>query len=72
MQFHSTTLKVIRKTKDFYTGLQGLEIEHDFGKNVILSAELTLGEVIPGHIRRKQKFYNLNAIISVCYRIKYM
>ncbi|MDD3716278.1 MAG: VOC family protein [Candidatus Marinimicrobia bacterium] len=56
MQFHSTTLFVndIRKAKDFYTGLLGLEIAHDLGKNVILNAGITLWEIIPGHIINKK------------------
>ncbi|MBN2612226.1 MAG: VOC family protein [Bacteroidales bacterium] len=56
MKFHSTVVFVrdIKKSKDFYTRLLGFSVEHDFGKNIILSSGLTLWEVLPGHIIDKE------------------
>lgn len=52
MKFHSTVLfvKNIEKSKEFYTRFLGLSIEHDFGKNVILSSGLTLWEIQSEHL----------------------
>jgi len=52
MKFHSTAIfvKDIGKSKDFYTRLLNFTIEHDFGKNVILSSGLTIWEIYENHI----------------------
>ena len=56
MKFHSTAIFVqdIEKSKDFYTRFLGFSVEHDFGKNVILSQGLTIWEILPEHIINKQ------------------
>lgn len=52
MKFHSSVIFVrdIEKSKDFYIRLLNQEIEHDFGKNVILKNGLSLWEIRPEHI----------------------
>jgi catechol 2,3-dioxygenase-like lactoylglutathione lyase family enzyme len=52
VRFHSTAAFVadIERSKAFYTGLLGQEIDLDFGKNVILKSGLTLWEIQPNHI----------------------
>jgi len=56
MKFHSSVIFVndIKKSKDFYVRLLNQEIEHDFGKNVILKDGLTIWEIQPDHIINKQ------------------
>ena len=56
MKFHSTVIfvKDIAKAKDFYTRFLKFTIEHDFGKNVILSNGLTLWEIGENHIISRQ------------------
>ena len=56
MKFHSTVIfvKDIEKSKEFYTRLLGFSIEHDFGKNVILSDSFTIWEINSEHIISKQ------------------
>jgi len=56
MVFHSTVLFVrdIEVSKKFYTRILGFSVEHDFGKNVIMSNRLTLWEISPEHIINKQ------------------
>ncbi|MCF8304299.1 MAG: VOC family protein [Bacteroidales bacterium] len=56
IHFHSSVLFVrdIEKAKDFYIGLLGQVIEHDFGKNVILKGGLTLWEIRPEHTIAKE------------------
>ena len=51
MKFHSTVIfvKDIERSKDFYTGFLDFSIDHDFGKNVILSNGLTLWEIQVSH-----------------------
>ena len=51
MQFHSTAVFVsdIERSKDFYTGFLNMEVEHDFGKNVILHNGITLWEIQEAH-----------------------
>lgn len=55
MKLHSTVLFVrdIERSKEFYTGLLGFSIEHDFGKNVILDNGLTIWEIRPDHVITK-------------------
>jgi catechol 2,3-dioxygenase-like lactoylglutathione lyase family enzyme len=55
MKFHSSVIFVndIEKSKDFYVQLLNQEIEHDFGKNVILKSGLTIWEIRPEHIISK-------------------
>lgn len=52
MKFHSSVIFVndIEKTKDFYCRLLEQEIEHDFGKNVILKNALTIWEIQAEHV----------------------
>ena len=52
MKFHSSVIFVndIEKSKDFYVRLLNQEIEHDFGKNVILKNGLSLWEINPEHV----------------------
>jgi catechol 2,3-dioxygenase-like lactoylglutathione lyase family enzyme len=52
MIFHSTAIfvKNIEESKDFYTHFLNFTIEHDFGKNVILSSGLTIWEINANHI----------------------
>jgi catechol 2,3-dioxygenase-like lactoylglutathione lyase family enzyme len=52
MKFHSSVIFVsnIIKSKDFYVRLLNQQIEHDFGKNVILKNGLTLWEIRPEHV----------------------
>jgi catechol 2,3-dioxygenase-like lactoylglutathione lyase family enzyme len=56
MKFHSTVIfvKQIGQSKDFYTRLLDFSVEHDFGKNVILSNGLTIWEIMDNHIISKQ------------------
>jgi catechol 2,3-dioxygenase-like lactoylglutathione lyase family enzyme len=56
MKFHSTVIfvKDITKAKDFYIRFLNFTIEHDFGKNVILSNGLTLWEIGESHIINRQ------------------
>jgi catechol 2,3-dioxygenase-like lactoylglutathione lyase family enzyme len=56
IKYHSTVIfvKDILKSKEFYTGFLDFSVEHDFGKNVILSNGLTLWEILPGHIINNQ------------------
>jgi catechol 2,3-dioxygenase-like lactoylglutathione lyase family enzyme len=56
MVFHSTVLfvKDIEVSKKFYTSFLNFSVEHNFGKNVILSDGLTLWEIDPEHIINKQ------------------
>jgi catechol 2,3-dioxygenase-like lactoylglutathione lyase family enzyme len=56
MVFHSTVLFVrdIEVSKNFYTRFLGFSVEHDFGKNLILSNGLSLWEINPEHIISKQ------------------
>jgi catechol 2,3-dioxygenase-like lactoylglutathione lyase family enzyme len=52
IKFHSAAAFVadIEKSKAFYTGILGQEIDLDFGKNVVLKCGLTLWEIQPEHI----------------------
>ncbi|MGE0078997.1 MAG: VOC family protein [Bacteroidales bacterium] len=52
MKFHSIALfvKNIETAKEFYTNLLNLTIEHDFGKNIILSNGITIWEIQESHI----------------------
>ncbi|MCP5064526.1 MAG: glyoxalase/bleomycin resistance/dioxygenase family protein [Ignavibacteriae bacterium] len=52
MKFHSSVIFVdnVEIAKDFYIGVLNQEIEHDFGKNVILKGGLTIWEVRPEHV----------------------
>jgi catechol 2,3-dioxygenase-like lactoylglutathione lyase family enzyme len=52
MKFHSIALFVedIEKSKEFYTNVLNLGVEHDFGKNVILSNGITIWEIQQSHI----------------------
>jgi catechol 2,3-dioxygenase-like lactoylglutathione lyase family enzyme len=56
MKFHSTVIfvKEISRSKDFYTRFLEFSIEHDFGKNVILSNGLTIWEIQDSHIISKE------------------
>ena len=56
MKFHSTVIfvKDIAQAKDFYTRFLNFTIEHDFGKNVIMSNGLTLWEIGESHIISRQ------------------
>ena len=56
MKFHSTVIfvKQIGQSKDFYTRLLDFSVEHDFGKNVILSNGLTIWDIQDNHIISKQ------------------
>ncbi len=56
MIYHSTVIFVedIEVSKEFYTRYLGFSVEHDFGKNIILSNGLTLWEINPEHIVGKQ------------------
>jgi catechol 2,3-dioxygenase-like lactoylglutathione lyase family enzyme len=56
MKFHSTVIFVqdIVLAKDFYTRFLNFTIEHDFGKNVILSNDLTLWEIGESHMINRQ------------------
>ena len=56
MKFHSSVIFVndIEKSKDFYVRLLNQEIEHDFGKNVILKGGLTIWEIQPDHFISKR------------------
>ncbi|MCB8963809.1 MAG: VOC family protein [Bacteroidales bacterium] len=56
MKLHSIALfvKDIEKSKEFYTNLLNLSIEHDFGKNVILSNGVTIWEIQESHIISKE------------------
>lgn len=52
MKFHSSVIFVsnIIKSKDFYIRLLNQQIEHDFGKNVILKSGLALWEIQAEHV----------------------
>lgn len=52
MKFHSPVIfvKDIEKSQDFYIRILNQEIEHDFGKNVILKSGLALWEINEKHI----------------------
>ncbi len=56
MKFHSPVIFVndIEKSKDFYVRLLSQEIEHDFGKNVILKCGLSIWEIQPDHLINKR------------------
>lgn len=56
MKFHSIALfvKDIEKSKEFYTNLLNLSVEHDFGKNIILSNGITIWEIQESHIITKE------------------
>ncbi|MBN2804910.1 MAG: VOC family protein [Deltaproteobacteria bacterium] len=56
MKFHSSVIFVrdIEVSKDFYVGLLHQQVEHDFGKNVILKSGLSLWEIRPEHIISKK------------------
>lgn len=56
MKFHSSVIFVndIEKSKDFYIRLLHQEIEHDFGKNVILKGGITIWEIQPDHLISKR------------------
>lgn len=56
MVFHSTVLfvKDIEVSKEFYSRFLNFSIEHDFGKNVIMSNGLSLWEINPEHIINKE------------------
>lgn len=56
MKFHSTVIfvKEIEQSKDFYTRHLDFSVEHDFGKNVILSNGLTIWEIMDNHMISKQ------------------
>lgn len=56
MKFHSSVIFVndINRSKDFYIRILNQEIEHDFGKNVILKGGLTIWEIQSEHILNKQ------------------
>lgn len=56
MVFHSTVLfvKDIEVSKEFYIRFLNFTIEHEFGKNVILSDGLTLWEINSEHLISKQ------------------
>lgn len=56
MKFHSSVIFVndINRSKDFYIRILNQEIEHDFGKNVILKGGLTIWEIQSEHIINKQ------------------
>lgn len=56
MKLHSTVIfvKDIEKTKKFYTQYLGFEIEHNFGKNVLLTSGLSIWEILPEHIINKE------------------
>jgi catechol 2,3-dioxygenase-like lactoylglutathione lyase family enzyme len=56
MIYHSTVIfvKDIEVSKEFYTRYLGFSVEHDFGKNIILSNGLTLWEINPEYIISKQ------------------
>jgi catechol 2,3-dioxygenase-like lactoylglutathione lyase family enzyme len=61
MKFHSSVIFVdnIEKAKYFYIKILNQEIEHDFGKNVILKRGLTIWEVQAEHIiNKKLKTYD--------------
>jgi catechol 2,3-dioxygenase-like lactoylglutathione lyase family enzyme len=55
MKFHSSVIFVsdIEKSKDFYTRLIGLKIEHDFGANIIFEDGLTIWQVLEQHVINK-------------------
>ncbi len=55
MKFHSSVIfvKDIEKSKDFYVQMLNQEIEHDFGKNIILKSGLTIWEIQPEHVISK-------------------
>jgi catechol 2,3-dioxygenase-like lactoylglutathione lyase family enzyme len=52
MKFHSAVVfvKSIEVARDFYVGMLGLKIEHDFGRNIILEGGVSLWEVQEEHI----------------------
>lgn len=56
MVFHSTVLfvKDIEVSKEFYINFLNFSVEHDFGKNIIMSKGLTLWQIDPEHIISKQ------------------
>ncbi len=56
MKFHSSVIFVndIEKSKDFYVRLLSQDIEHDFGKNVILKCGLAIWEIQPDHLISKR------------------
>ena len=56
MKYHSSVIFVndIEKSKDFYVRLLNQDIEHDFGKNVILKGGLTIWEIQPDHLISKR------------------
>ncbi len=56
MKFHSSVIFVndIEKSKDFYIRLLSQDIEHDFGKNVILKCGFTIWEIQPDHLISKR------------------
>ncbi len=56
MTFHSTVLFIqdIKKSKNFYLELLGFTVDHDFGKNIILNAGISLWEIQSEHIIYKQ------------------
>jgi catechol 2,3-dioxygenase-like lactoylglutathione lyase family enzyme len=47
-------VKEIEQSKDFYTRHLDFSVEHDFGKNVILSNGLTIWEIMDNHMISKQ------------------
>ena len=63
MKFHSITLfvKDIEKSKIFYTNLLNLSIEHDFGKNVILSNGITIWRIQQSHLISERLETELNS-----------
>jgi catechol 2,3-dioxygenase-like lactoylglutathione lyase family enzyme len=63
MKFHSTVVfvKDIEKTKDFYLNLLNQEIEHDFGRNIILKSGITLWEMDANHLIKKKLETDVNS-----------
>ena len=62
IKFHSVVIfvKDIKYSKSFYTKILNEEIEHDFGKNVILKSGLSLWELGDHHIIAEQLNTNPN------------
>lgn len=52
VKFHSAVLFVtdIQRSKKFYIELLDLEVEHDFGTNIIFKGGVSIWQIQPGHL----------------------
>lgn len=49
LESHVLFVSDIETSKDFYTNVTGMEVQHDFGTNVALEGGLALWQITEGH-----------------------